>query len=105
MSDNDFDCRLEARASEVWVIPSGDLDIAAAPELDESLSLALASDADAVVIDLRELQFLDSTGLRSVVAAASGEDGARLSVVAGNDDVQGVFRVAGLLDEVRWREL
>ena len=99
-----FDCRLEARDGEAWVIPTGDLDVAAAPELDESLSLALRSDAEKVVIDLRELQFLDSTGLRSIVEATRADDGPPVALVRGNDHVQRIFAVAGLVDQMPWRE-
>src|SRR4051794_33053138 len=64
-----FDVAIEARSDELWVLPTGDLDLAAAPDLRESLSLALRSDARAIVIDLRGLDFLDSAGLRVLVEA------------------------------------
>lgn len=104
--DEVFDCRLEAReeGAEAWVIPAGDLDLAAAPELDESLALALRSDAERIVIDLRELHFLDSTGLRAIVEAATGDDAGRVTLIRGNDHIQRVFTISGLVDTMPWRE-
>src|SRR5947209_8393137 len=58
--DDAFEAELSLRGDELWVLPVGDLDLAAAPELEETLSLAMASDAPAVVIDLRGLEFVDS---------------------------------------------
>jgi anti-sigma B factor antagonist len=94
---------LEARAGEVWVLPSGGLDIAAVDEIERALSIALASDAGRVVIDLRGLEFLDSTGLRILVGACHGPDGHRVSLIAGPPAVQGVFNVSGLTKELPFR--
>jgi len=98
-----FEVDLEARAGEVWVLPRGELDIDTAEEMDHSLSIALASEAERVVIDLRGLEFIDSTGLRSIVGACMGPDGPRVELVPGKRDVQGVFNVSGLAAELRWR--
>jgi anti-anti-sigma factor len=100
---DEFEADISVRGDELWVLPTGDLDIAAAPELSETLSLAMASDAKSIVIDLRGLEFIDSTGLRTLLEAQQSEGGERISFVAGNDHVQSVFRVAGLLDELPFR--
>ena len=94
---------LEARAGEVWVLPAGELDIDTIEELQQALSIALASDAASVVLDLRGLQLLDSAGLRVIVAACRGDDHQRLSLVAGPPAVQGVFNVSGLAAELPFR--
>jgi anti-anti-sigma factor len=99
-----FDVELEARGDEVWVLPTGDLDLASAPELQESLGLALRSEATAVVIDLRGLDLLDSTGLRVLLEAALGPDGRRVSFVRGGERVETVLRVSGLSDKLPFRE-
>lgn len=99
----EFDCDLEARGEELWVLPRGELDLAAAPELEETLRLALASDAGSIVIDLRGLELLDSSGLRALLHARADEGGERISFVPGNELVQGVFRISGLMDELPFR--
>ena len=99
----DFEVDLEARGDELWVLPTGDLDLAATPELRETLSLALRSDAPAIVVDLRGLDFLDSTGLKSLVEAHAGPEGHRVSFVRGNDIVEQVLTVSNLSEELRFR--
>jgi anti-anti-sigma factor len=100
---DEFEADIEVRGGDLWVLPQGDLDIAGAPELEEALSLALASDAASIVIDLRGLGFVDSTGLRTLIQAHAGEGGERISFVAGNDHVQGILRLSGLLETLPFR--
>jgi anti-anti-sigma factor len=100
----DFDVRVEARDREVWVVPVGELDVDTATELQESLGLALRSDAATIVLDLRELVFMDSTGLRVIIEACSAKDGPPVSLVAGPEPVQAVFNVTGLATELPFRE-
>jgi len=47
----------------------GELDLASAPSLERQLRDAQASDAERVVVDLRELEFLDSAGLHVLLDA------------------------------------
>ncbi|MBX5443102.1 MAG: STAS domain-containing protein [Solirubrobacteraceae bacterium] len=91
---------LEAREQEVWVLPRGELDLHTADELEQALSIALSSEATRVVIDLRVLEFIDSAGLRSIVAACRGDGSGRLVLVPGPPAVQGVFNVSGLAPEL-----
>ena len=98
-----FEVDLEGRGEELWVLPRGDLDLAAAPELSEALDLALRSDAGAIVIDLRGLDFLDSTGLKALVTAHAGPEGHRVSFIQGGEIIEQVLRVSGLDDELTFR--
>jgi anti-sigma B factor antagonist len=100
---DDFVVDLQARGEELWVVPRGDLDLVATPELRESLELALRSDAAAVVVDLRGLDFLDSTGLKALVEAHAGPDGHRVTFVRGNEIVDQVLQVTHLDGELRFR--
>lgn len=49
----------------------GELDMATAPKLRRALDTALDAEGRRVVVDLRELTFVDSTGVRVLLAAAS----------------------------------
>jgi anti-anti-sigma factor len=91
---------LEAREREVWVLPRGELDLHTTEELEQALSIALASEATRVVVDLRVLEFIDSAGLRTIVAACRGPEAGRLALVPGPPAVQGVFNVSGLAPEL-----
>ena len=77
------------------MIASGELDLSTAEELDTELKRAEASAPETLVLDLRELQFMDSTGLRIVLAAdaRARERGAKLVVVRAPDEVDRVFRL------------
>lgn len=101
---DEFEADIEVRGDDLWVLPRGDLDIGAAPELAETLRLAVASDAAAIVVDLRGLALLDSTGLRTLLEPRAAEGGDRIVFVPGNEHVQGVLRVAGLLDKLPFRD-
>jgi anti-anti-sigma factor len=50
------------------------------------------------VVDLRELEFMDSTGLRTIVAAdqRARDGGRRLAIVRGPDAVDRIFTVTRL---------
>jgi anti-sigma B factor antagonist len=55
-----------------------------------------------VVVDLRELEFIDSTGLGVLVRAyvRSGEDGYRFGLVRGSGQVQRLLGLTGLADQL-----
>jgi len=75
---------------------TGELDIATAPTLEEHLR-GLSREISRVVLDLRELAFIDSTGLRVVLGLANGlgENNARVVIVRGPEPVQRVFTLTG----------
>jgi hypothetical protein len=59
------------------------------------------TDARLIVVDLRELEFMDCSGLR-VVWAAHRREGERLVLVRGPDHVQRVFEISGLVTLLRF---
>lgn len=63
--------RAETGEQGVVVHVSGEIDITAAPQLDEALQAALTDGggADEVVIDLSGLTFCDSSGLNALLQA------------------------------------
>jgi anti-anti-sigma factor len=76
----------------------GELDIAGAGRVQEELE-RIERDAPAtLVLDLRELAFRDSTGLRTIVAAddRAREQARRLVLVRGSDAVQRVIEMTRL---------
>jgi anti-sigma B factor antagonist len=84
----------------VWLTLQGELDLATIADADAVLAeLEGESGAMPMVIDLRALRFMDSTGLRFLLGAdaRARERGGRLVVVRGPDAVDRIFRL-GLLD-------
>jgi anti-sigma B factor antagonist len=77
---------------------AGELDISSAPQLDDELAKVEAAAPPVIVLDLRALEFMDSTGLRTVVTAdaRAREQGRRLAIVRGPEAVHRVFSVTRL---------
>jgi anti-anti-sigma factor len=76
----------------------GELDISSAPVLEEALGRVEEAGPAVLVIDLRGLAFMDSTGLRTVVSAdqRARDQGRRLAVVRGPEPVDRIFSVTRL---------
>ena len=79
---------------------SGELDISTAQEVDGELVRLDQERPPVIVLDLRALSFIDSTGLRSILAADARCRlyGGRLVIVPGPAGVHRVFRIS-LLDQ------
>ena len=82
---------------------TGELDVAGASLLEQEIERVLGDhDLKGLVLDLRELDFMDSTGLRLMVLAderARTED-RRLQLVRGKPDVQRVFEITRMTDRL-----
>ena len=78
---------------------AGELDISRADQVERELERIEERPPQTLVFDLRELDFMDSTGLRLILGADSRarRDGRRLVIVPGPEPVQRVFRIT-LLD-------
>ena len=90
--------RSETRPDGVILVLEGALDISTVQRAEAELKRAessLGGDGALVALDLRGLEFMDSTGLRFVIAAHSRarEAGRRFVVIQGPDAVDRVFRV------------
>ena len=89
-----------AGQSATVVALSGELDISEANRVEEELRSIEQQSPSVIVLDLRELTFLDSSGLRLVLEAdlRAREAGRRLAIVPGPEAVHRVFLIA-LLDK------
>lgn len=74
----------------------GELDLATAGRFESELRRAEDGRPPVLVIDLRELRFIDSTGLRLIIGAhaKAKEDGRRMAIVPGPESVHKVFELA-----------
>ena len=81
------------------VVVRGDIDIAGGPILDEALT-ALAP-TGSVVIDLAEVRFIDSSGLRSLLAAGRAARGRNAAVVLRGvrPEVARLLEITGTADQ------
>jgi anti-anti-sigma factor len=95
-----FQVRVRPDRTRGVVELSGELDIAAIPQFREQCDELVAAGIRHIVIDLRELAFIDSTGLHLLLDldAAARRDGWELSVTPGSDAVQRIFVVSGTVE-------
>jgi anti-anti-sigma factor len=97
-----FHCDVEPERGRVRVAPHGELDLATAPDVERRLRELRESGFDRVVFDLRELDFMDSTGLRLIMRedAAARADGRTFALIPGPPAVQRIFEVACVEDRL-----
>jgi anti-anti-sigma factor len=87
------------------VTPRGELDVAATPALEDALAEAAGeAGLHGIVVDLSELEFMDSSGLRAVVLADQrlGEQGVRFALVRGGEPVHRVFELTRMTERLTW---
>ena len=76
----------------------GELDLASAPSLERELHAALEDGSGPIVVDLCDLRFMDSTGLRALIGGQrrAGEERRPFAVACrGGESIARVFEVAG----------
>ena len=85
------------------VAPTGELDLSGATILEAELDrLAADPELAGIVLDLRGLDFLDSSGLRLVVLAdmQAREAGRRFSLIRGDETVHRVFEITRMSERL-----
>jgi anti-sigma B factor antagonist len=82
------------------VAVTGELDVASSPALEEELERASESGAELLILDLRDLQFMDSTGLSVLVKAQrrAQSSGPRFGIVNGGPQIRRLLSISGVAD-------
>jgi anti-sigma B factor antagonist len=88
----------DEREGQTRVALVGELDIASTPQLEEGLAKVESDNPGVLLLDLRGVEFIDSTGLRAVIAAdeRARSAGRRFVIVRGTAAVERVFSVTQL---------
>jgi anti-sigma B factor antagonist len=96
----DFRVERAPLAGAPGVIVRGEVDIATVPHLTLELDAAIRDSEGAFVVDLCDVDFLDSTGVSVLVRARAvlARDDRALVVVCPAGPVRRVFEVAGITD-------
>jgi anti-sigma B factor antagonist len=94
-------CHLETArvGAAAYLVPVGELDLSCVKKFRETLAKSVADTPTDLVIDLRSVTFIDSTGLGLLLRAhkRAGEEGIRLHVVGSPTEiVRAVFEASGL---------
>lgn len=98
MSIPSFEVQVAHEPAATRIAPVGELDIATTPTLERAISEATAEGDGALVLDLRGLTFMDSTGLRTLAQtnARAEADGFELTIIRGPRQIERVLEISGL---------
>ena len=88
----------EESEGQTRVALAGELDIASTPEFEQGLARVEANAPEVLLLDLRKVEFIDSTGLRAVIAAdeRARSAGRRFVIIRGTPAVERVLSVTQL---------
>ena len=92
-----FDIAVQEDENSAQVSLSGEVDLAAVEAIETTLA-PLEDRYRSLILDLRGVTFLDSTGLRAIVSAdaRARKSGLDLKIVRGPEPVQKILYLAGL---------
>lgn len=80
---------------------TGEIDLANVAEVEQELSRIEATDAEVILVDLAGVSFIDSTGIRALIAAAArSQADHRLVLTRPTPAVLRVLRIAGVADRL-----
>ena len=101
-----FTCEVTPERDRVIVAPRGDLDMATVGVVERELRRLHEAGFRAILLDLRGLTFMDSSGLHLVMrwATEASQDGFAFELERGPRAVQRVFDLAALTDELPFRK-
>ena len=99
---SDFLVDTHATGRAITLTVSGELDLLSSPVLERALDRVHESNAELVIVDLRGLEFMDSTGLHKLVAAQQRavQSGRRFALVRGGEQVQRLLDLTGVLEQL-----
>jgi anti-anti-sigma factor len=97
--------RIDVRPEQDRVVLSlhGELDLVSAPLLQSQVESAELDTTAMVVLDLQDLQFIDSAGLRTILSAheRSQERGQEFALTRGSQQVQRLLAITGVGEHLR----
>lgn len=98
VGDNFTVVEVQSQAGAFVLALSGELDLASSPMLELELERANDAGVELVVVDLRRLAFMDSTGLHVLVKAhkRARDAGRRFALVQGGKQIQRLLSLTGL---------
>jgi len=93
-----FRVEIEPEREHVRVIAHGELDLATVDDLQAQIEALRSNGTAAIVLDLRQLSFMDSTGLRLLLTldAAARSDGFDFSILDGEGPVRRLLELTRL---------
>jgi anti-sigma B factor antagonist len=93
-----FHCEITRRDGVTQLRPEGDLDMSTVQEVDAALREVFTDGAKRIVVDLRGLRFMDSTGITLFARwnTHAARDGFELALIQGDERIARLFTLTGL---------
>ncbi len=94
----DGNIKVERGDEAVFVAPSGDVDLSRSPALRSALRSAQSGKPPRVVVDLSEVDYMDSSGVATLVEAyqIARRNSTRMVLCGLRDRVRSIFEIARL---------
>ena len=91
---------IEQLENKFLVTLEGELDTAAAAEVEQTLQPLYNSNGLDVIIDCTELEYIASSGLRILISVLKGAKagGSKVVIKNLNDDIKDVFKLTGFIN-------
>lgn len=82
---------------------NGELDMATAPRLEREIAAARSGEPGAIVLDLRGLDFIDSTGLRTLITEheRSSLTGRKFALIQGSKQVDRLMSITRVAEHLQ----
>jgi anti-anti-sigma factor len=92
------ECEVSGDGMSVCLRLDGEVDLDTAGQVEDALSPALDPRCTRLVVDLADVSFMDSSGLRVLVVARNALDdrGAEMVIAGENDQLRRLFEISGL---------
>jgi anti-anti-sigma factor len=101
-TDDEFTVEVHRHARAAVVSPAGEIDVATVDQVREQM-LACEGDAPMIVLDLRRVEFMDTSGLQLVFEAQrrAADGGPEFALVRGSRQLERLFEIAGFSHGLR----
>lgn len=98
MTQDDLKLEIERSGPATIFRLTGSLDVATSPALKDALTKAAAQGRSELIVDLAQVEFLDSTGLGALMGAhrRAVESGGRLALIVNDGPISRLLNITGL---------
>ena len=95
-----MNAKLEEKEDKFLVTLKGEMDTAAAEDVEKTLQPLFAANGKDVEIDCTQLEYIASSGLRILISILKGakSGGSRVIIRGMNDDIKDVFKLTGFIN-------
>jgi len=92
--------------SRQTLVLQGELDLVTAPDLEDIVAALCLEGASELVLDMRQVVFMDSSGLRTVLASMDmcRLSGCELMLIPGTGAPRRLFELTGVIGDLPLRE-